>query len=268
MLTTSGQLSPVNSTTLPSIALISIILPVHNQADHIEQVVKSYHSQMIELPINFEFVLVPNACTDDSENICLNLAKNLTNVRTVHCPKPGWGSAINTGIANAKGDLLCYASSARISAADLTQHVQFALEHPTSVVKARRLSQDSPIRSVGSWVYNWLCRTLLRIETKDVNGTPKTFPKSFGSLLELSEDGYLVDLEFSLVCKKNRYPILELPIKHTPRHGGRSTTSIKTALTLYTQLFAYWLKCRSDRSLSRNTNIKSTSDQTMLIINN
>lgn len=231
--------------------MVSIILPVRNQADHIARVVAQHHEQLLQLPVEFELLLVPNGCSDESELICLALSEQLPFVRTVVGSGSGWGRAVNTGLREAHGDLLCYASSARISSIDLLRHIEFALQSPNAVVKARRLSQDSGFRTAGSSLYNWLCRSLFGVSTWDVNGTPKSFPKSFGKLLELSESGYLVDVEFNVTCKKNDYPIVELPIANTDRHGGVSTTSINTALGLFFDLFGYWHKTRI------HTNIKS-----------
>ncbi|MBS1955852.1 MAG: glycosyltransferase [Cyanobacteria bacterium SZAS-4] len=228
----------------PKMALVSVVLPVRNQADHIAWVVRQHHEHLLQLPVEFELLLVPNGCSDESELICQNLSAQLPGVRTVIGSGPGWGRAVNTGLNHANGDLMCYASSARISSADLLKHIQFALGSPNSVVKAQRLSQDSGFRTAGSALYNWLCRSLFGLSTRDVNGTPKSFPKTFSKLLELSEDGYLVDVEFNVVCKKNDYPVVELPIEHTERHGGTSTTTVSTALNLFVALFGYWNKVR------------------------
>lgn len=208
-------------------------------------VVRKHHQLLLDLPLDFELLLVPNGCSDESESICQKLAEQLPHVRSVDCHGVGWGCAIHAGLREAKGDLLCYASSARISSKDLFEHLRFAIKSPNSVVKARRLSQDTGLRAAGSSLYNSVCRTLFGFSIRDVNGTPKTFPKNFFRLLELSEDGYLVDVEFNLICKQNNYPVVELPIVSTERHGGRSTTSLKTALGLFAGLFAYWCKVRT-----------------------
>lgn len=229
---------------VPKLALVSIVLPVRNQADHIAWVVQQHYAHLLHLPIAFELLLVPNDCSDESEQICTELSEQLPGVRTVTGSGPGWGRAVNAGLSQAVGDLMCYASSARVSAPDLLKHIQFALESPNSVVKAHRLSQDSVFRTAGSTLYNWLCRSLFGLSIRDVNGTPKSFPKSFGKLLDLSEDGYLVDVEFNVICKRNHYPVIELSIENTERHGGTSTTSMETAISLFVDLFTYWNKTR------------------------
>ncbi len=230
-----------------SFDLISILLPVHNQADHISRVVTEHCTRLKTLPVAFELILIPNGCSDQTESLCSELAQTLPGVRTITSKEAGWGQAIKVGIENANGDLLCYASSARISSQDLYEHVRIALRSPYTVVKSSRMSQDNWLRQLGSRSYNWFCRMLFNIETRDVNGTPKSFPKSFSKLLTISQNGYLVDVEFNLICAQNNYPIREFPIEATPRHGGTSSTSLFTAFKLFSDAFHYWFDLKTGR---------------------
>jgi hypothetical protein len=67
-----------------------------------------------------------------------------------------------------------------------------------------------------------------------VNGTPKVFPRSFSKLLELERDDDLIDVEFLVACLREGYPLIEVPILATERHGAESTTSYRSAVRLYT----------------------------------
>ena len=51
------------------------------------------------------------------------------------------------------------------------------------------------------------------------------FPRTFDKLLELTHADDLIDAEFGAIVARERYPVLEVPIHATQRHGGRSTTS-------------------------------------------
>jgi hypothetical protein len=67
-----------------------------------------------------------------------------------------------------------------------------------------------------------------------MNGTPKVFSRRFDRLLHLTQDDSMVDTEFNAICRRYDYPMLELPLAATPRHGGRSSTNYRTAISLYT----------------------------------
>ena len=79
---------------------------------------------------------------------------------------------------------------------------------------------------------------LFGLASWDINGTPKAFPRAFGKLLELSRDDDLIDAEFVLTCKREGYPIIEVPSTITVRHGGSSTTSFGSAMRMYRGAYA------------------------------
>src|SRR6185503_7586456 len=54
--------------------LVSVVLPVHNQADHIDTVVREYLEPLDRLGTPYEIVLVPNACRDATPEVCKALA--------------------------------------------------------------------------------------------------------------------------------------------------------------------------------------------------
>jgi len=76
-------------------------------------------------------------------------------------------------------------------------------------------------------------RSLFDLSSWDVNGTPKIFPRSFGALLGLERDDDLLDAEFCAVCRRRDYPMIEVPIFATRRHGAKSTTGLRSAVAMY-----------------------------------
>jgi Glycosyl transferase family 2 len=179
-------------------------------------------------------VLVPNACRDASAEICRALAARHEAVRMVELAEGGWGRAVRAGLAEARGDVLCYTNSARTQPPMLTLMLVYAAAYPNVVLKANRTIRDSFQRRVGSLLFNLECRALFDLPTMDVNGTPKVFPRSFSRLLELERDDDLIDVEFLVACLREGYPLIEVPILATERHGAESTTSYRSAVRLYT----------------------------------
>src|SRR5206468_11247220 len=95
---------------------ISIVLPVHNQADHIGRLVGDYVDALRPLGRSYEIVLVPNGCRDTTEGVCQALAHEHATVRVVPSAAPGWGHAVRLGLEAARGALLCYANWGRTRA--------------------------------------------------------------------------------------------------------------------------------------------------------
>ena len=220
--------------------LLSVILPVYNQADHIERVVEEYEGALRGLPVSHETLLVVNGCRDTSLKRCQELAARHGSVRVLSCVQAGWGHAVKRGLGEARGRLLCYTNSARTSAQDLVLLVRYALTASGVVVKANRKIRESWVRRLGSLLYNLECRALFDLSCWDVNGTPKVFPRSLGKLLALTRDDDLLDAEFTVVCRREGYPMLEVPIFSTARHGGRSVTTLRSAVKLYAGALGLW----------------------------
>lgn len=224
---------------------ISIVLPVYRQGDHVAAVVEEYDRTLARMRVSYEFILAVNGTGDDSLDACREIAARKPNFRVTYDERGGWGRAVKQGLAAAGGDLLCYTNSARTSARDLMLLIMYGIAHPDTVVKANRKIRDSMVRRFGSLLYNLECRALFDLPFWDINGTPKVFPRSFEKLLALSRDDDLIDLEFNIVCRREGYPMLEVPILAARRRGGASTTNIRSAIRMYTGAYRMWRETRS-----------------------
>ncbi|MGO8951654.1 MAG: glycosyltransferase family 2 protein [Ktedonobacterales bacterium] len=212
---------------------LSLIIPVHNQADHIEDIVTEYAAILSKVPAPCEIILVLNSCRDRSVEVCEALAKKHPCIHLIVSEKGGWGLAIRVGIQAARGDLICYTNSARTTQQDLLLMLLYASANPNVVIKANRKVREGLLRRLGSLLYNLECRSLFDLPYWDVNGTPKVFPRAFSELLELRRNDDLIDAEFIAICHRAGYPMLEVPIFSTRRHGGKSTTNLWSACKMY-----------------------------------
>lgn len=227
--------------------LVSIILPVFNQADHISSIVRDYAGALARMPHPHELILVTNGCRDESPAVCRQLAAEHPAVRALDSANAGWGFAVRLGLNAARGDLLCYTNCARTSPEDLVLLLLYATVYPNVVVKANRKIRESAVRRMGSLLYNLECRSLFDLPTWDINGTPKVFPRAFHRLLALSRDDDLIDAEFNIICRRAQYPVLEVPIISTRRRGGRSTTGVRSAVRMYAGALRLWRSSRNGR---------------------
>ena len=154
-------------------------------------------------------------------------------MRVLCIDEGGWGRAVRHGLSQARGQTLCYSNSARTAPEDLTLLLIYGVAHPDTVIKANRKIRDSFTRRLGSLLYNLECRSLFDLPVWDINGTPKVFPRSREKLLNLTRNDDLIDLEFVAICRREGYPVLEVPILSAVRHGGESTTKLKSAMRMY-----------------------------------
>jgi hypothetical protein len=216
------------------VRLASIIIPVYNQADSIGVIIDQYLQAFKELDFECELLAVVNGPRrDNSLEICRENERNNPVLRTLVVDQGGWGRAVRHGLENAKGDLICYTNCARTTAADLVEMLKQGARNEGCVIRSRRMVRESLRRRAGSTLYNAECRLLFGLNWQDLNATPKVFPRQFAPLMQLTENGDLIDLELHALCKRWKYRVIEFPIYTKPSAARKSTTGWKSAFKMY-----------------------------------
>jgi hypothetical protein len=211
------------------VRLVSVVLPAAGAPIDLE-VVREYDAALEGLPAGHEFLLVSDG---GSAAACDALADALPSVRSVRHGDARWGAAVRAGLAAAGGDVLCFTNLERTSPDVLREVLDLAVAHPGVVLRANRRTRDTWPQRVGSLLFNLECRLFLRVLTWDINGTPKVFPRRFSALLNLRRDDDLLDAEFAVVCERERYPTLEVPVDARPRAAAPRTLSVTAAARIY-----------------------------------
>ena len=235
----------------PEPPTVTVVLPVHRQADHIGAIVSGYHDALDDLGAAIELLCVVNGSADGSADACRAVAETRTGITVIETGDRGWGNAVRRGIESSTGDLIAYTNSARTSTKDLRTALALALLNRGSAVKAVRRARDNIFRRIGSVIFNLEARALFGLASWDINGTPKVFPRSFDDLLRLEESGDLIDLEFLVTCQQQGYDLIEYPVTSTTRHGGTSTTGFASAFRMYAGAFALRRRVRGASRESR-----------------
>lgn len=88
--------------------LISIIVPIYNVANYLGQCVESILAQTYS---NLEILLINDGSTDNSGELCDELAKKDSRIRVIHKENSGVSDSRNLGIENAKGKYLSFVDS-------------------------------------------------------------------------------------------------------------------------------------------------------------
>lgn len=87
---------------------VSIIVPVYNAEQYIENCINSILAQNFK---DFELILVDDGSTDLSGEICDRFALNDKRVRVLHLSNAGVSSARNAGIEHSAGDFIMFCDS-------------------------------------------------------------------------------------------------------------------------------------------------------------
>lgn len=88
--------------------LVSVITPVYNTAQYLDECIGSILSQSMT---DFELLLIDDGSTDGSGAICDRYAEKDKRIRVFHIPNGGVSAARNLGLDNARGEFVVFVDS-------------------------------------------------------------------------------------------------------------------------------------------------------------
>jgi cellulose synthase/poly-beta-1,6-N-acetylglucosamine synthase-like glycosyltransferase len=135
------QKKSVPEELLPS---FSIVVPVKNEERVIDRLLNSLSA--LNYPVNKrEIIIVEDGSTDKTNDICMNYAKEHANVKIFHKPiSNGKPSALNFGLAHAKGDIVAVFDADNVPAHDALSAVVEYFEDPKVAAVQGRTASINP----------------------------------------------------------------------------------------------------------------------------
>jgi cellulose synthase/poly-beta-1,6-N-acetylglucosamine synthase-like glycosyltransferase len=122
----------------------SIVVPVKNEERVIDRLLTSLST--LDYPLNKrEIIIVEDGSTDKTNNICMNYSKEHANVKILHKPlSNGKPSALNFGLAHAKGDIVAIFDADNVPAHDALLAVVEYFEDPKVAAVQGRTASINP----------------------------------------------------------------------------------------------------------------------------
>lgn len=109
-----------------NIGMVSVVLPVYNQANFLEESIKSVLSQTYQ---NFELIIVDDGSTDHIETILKKYYQH-PKIKIYRQPNRGLPTALNVGFSQAKGEYWTWTSADNIMLPNqLEEQVRFLKKH-------------------------------------------------------------------------------------------------------------------------------------------
>ena len=106
--------------------LISIIVPVYNVQKYLEECIESLETQTIT---DREIIMVDDGSTDNSGELCDQLAEKYSDIRVVHKENGGLASARNAGLDVATGMYVGFVDSDDYVAPDMYEKLYKAIQN-------------------------------------------------------------------------------------------------------------------------------------------
>lgn len=142
--------------------LISVIIPVYNKAEYVEDCILSVVSQNFD---NFEVIVVEDGSTDNSAEICDRLAAEYPNVTVLHPENGGVTAARRIGYERSKGEFITFVDADdKMLPGALRRLYDEMLATGADEVVARYINQHDELRGHEGGQYvepAWMTRQLL-----------------------------------------------------------------------------------------------------------
>lgn len=201
-------------------ALLSIVVPVYNEARTVAEVVDRLLA--IDLPAPREILVVNDGSTDDTREVLDRLPARLE-LRIIHAAKNGGkGSAIRTGFAQATGTIVAIQDAdLELDPAQLAVLVQPILDGRTGVVFGSRFlagRPDAPWLSIlANQVLTGVTNILFGGHLTDMETCYKVMSAEIARGLQLESNRFDIEPEISAKLLRDGHAILELPVRFEPR---------------------------------------------------
>ena len=206
--------------TEPLTPLISIIVPVYNEARTVAEVIQRLIA--IDLPAPREILVVNDGSTDGTREVLDDILHHPA-IRIIHAEKNGGkGSAIRIGFAQATGTIVAIQDAdLELDPAQIAELVQPILDGKTRVVYGSRFlagRPDAPWLSIfANQVLTGATNLLFGGRITDMETCYKVMEREVAQSLALESNRFDIEPEITAKLLRAGHTIYELPIRFEPR---------------------------------------------------
>ncbi|MDD5109022.1 MAG: glycosyltransferase family 2 protein [Candidatus Omnitrophica bacterium] len=232
---------------------LSVILLSYNEAENIDEVIKSVLNKISSIISDFEIIVVDDGSKDRTFEILNGLKDYGNHIKIVrHLSNKGYGASFKSGLEKSKKDyVMMMDADGQFDITDLTKLIPYCLLYDM-VIGFRMKRQDPFYRCILGNIFNFIIKIIFNIKVRDIDCGFKFFNKELLKTLTLNSNGFIINTEMVVLALKNGAKIKEVGISHYPRlYGRQKVLNFKTVLAIASDLLA--LKWR----LLSGKNIKS-----------
>ena len=229
--------------------MISIIIPFYNEKENLPTLIKHLIKVCDENLFEYEIVLVDDGSRDKSVLSIKYLVSSIKNIKLIsHKKRMGKGEALNTGIKNAKGDVLVFMDAdLQDDPEDMPKFLKKIDEGYDFVNGVRMGRKDNVIIKMYSVLAKYFLRIFLNSPYRDINCGYKAFRREVLSDFIFYGNNFRF---FPLAVFYNGYKVAEIQVKNNPRQFGKSKFGSGKLLTgIFDTLTAFFLYKFAERPL-------------------
>jgi len=214
---------PPTPAPLSSLPTLTILMPAYNEEDIIAAAVNEWHREVISKLPDSRLLVVDDASTDGTPEVLAQLTHSLPGLDFIHREaNGGHGQALLFGFRQIKSPWVFQTDSDRQhSPADFWRLWELR-DQFDFVFGVRESRQDGAFRKVVTTVMRVLNALLWQVWIYDANCPFKLMrTEALAAVLErVPEDAFIPMVMVSILSRKLRFRVKEVPVRHLPRLGG------------------------------------------------
>ena len=196
--------------------LLSILMPVYNEAKTIKQVLEKINS----VNIDKEIIIVDDGSTDGSEKLMREIRQD--NVKIIfHSSNRGKGAAVLTALENATGEfIILQDADLEYDPQDYIKLMEAMRNDGADIVLGVRFTKGYSgllITKLGNRVVTSLVNILFGARLNDFLTCYKLLRRDFFNGLKLESQGFDIEAEIIAKILKRKLRIKQVPISYHPR---------------------------------------------------
>ncbi|MBI1935286.1 glycosyltransferase family 2 protein [Candidatus Woesearchaeota archaeon] len=203
---------------------LSVVVPVYNEQDVIEKVVRSIHKNIISKLKDSELILINDCSTDSTLQVLKKLSRKLDKIRVITpSNNGGHGKAIRLGFLNSKKEWVFHIDSDnQFDSADFWKLYKF-IDNYDYIYGYRKKRHDPVHRKVLTMMIRSANMLVFGTFLKDTNSAFKLIKnRALQQILRIvPEDAFTPSIMITLLAKKLGYRIKIIPVEHRERETGK-----------------------------------------------
>jgi glycosyltransferase involved in cell wall biosynthesis len=222
---------------------LSIIIPAYNEEKRIEKTLKEYWKFFKNKKIDFEIIVVLNACKDNTLKIVKNINKKYKEIKYLNFKQGGKGFAIIEGFKYAlkrNNDLIGFVDADMATSPKSFYDLVKNINNYEGIIASRWLKgslikKRTLLRTLTSAGFNFLVRSLFLFNYRDTQCGAKLFKRKTIEIvipkLKLTEWAFDVNLLY--LCKINKLKIKEITTIWEDKENSKINNLPKTSFQMF-----------------------------------
>jgi len=203
---------------------VSLVLPVHNEADNIESVIRSFYKE-IGSKIPLQIIVAEDGSTDGTKEILTKLSQEIPMTLLTEKARLGYMGGLKRGLEEAVGEYVLFCDSdGQHFPSDFWK--MYNAKEGYDMVDGWRIGRaDTAFRRVMSQTFQQITRVLFGLKNLRDITSPYRLVRTDVAKKAASQAKYMREsfwTEFTIRAMKGGARVKEVAVKHRPRFNGKT----------------------------------------------